>query len=76
MTANERNDFLYGLVQNYVIEKQNNVVYNRDNAESYSYTKGRLNGALTALELDMVETPLYVIIETRQRKELLRYQIS
>lgn len=57
MTANEKNDFLYALVQNYVIEKQNNVVYNRDNAESYSYAKGRLNGALTAFDLDMVETP-------------------
>ncbi|WP_097006744.1 hypothetical protein [Lacrimispora amygdalina] len=76
MTANERNDFSYGLVQNYVIEKHNNVVFNRDNTEPYSYAKGRLNGALTAFGLDMVETPLYVIIETRKKKEVLRYQIS
>lgn len=76
MTAVERNDFLYGCVQNVVAERLKNKIYMRENAQSLSYAEGRLNGVLTAFELDMIETPLYVVVKTRKGKEVLRYPIN
>lgn len=76
MTADERNDFLYGCVLNCVAERLKNKVYMRDNPQSLAYAEGRLNGVLTSFELDMIETPLHIIIKTHKGKEVLRYPLN
>lgn len=74
MKASERNDLLYGLIQNYVNARRDNIVYGRS-AQERSYATGRLNGALTAFEMDMEETAMYVIIRTHKNKEIMRYPL-
>ncbi|KOF55700.1 MULTISPECIES: hypothetical protein [Clostridium] len=71
MTALERNDLIQALVQNYVIEKYKNIVFQRENAEAYTYTKGTLMGACMALELDIKETKEDITIVTRSKNKVI-----
>lgn len=71
MTVSERNELLYALGQNYLIEKNRNEVFERENAESYTYSKGQLIGACMAFELDLEEIKGSVIIFTRDKKKIV-----
>jgi len=71
--ASERNDILYALLQNYCHEQKRNIVWQRENAESYAGARGKLIGACIAFELDIVETSDYCSVETRKGREILKY---
>lgn len=77
MDKQDRDNLLFSLIQNYVFEKNNCVVYNREISPSLSYATGKLIGALTALNLDMVENDDSIIIMTRNKnKQVLKYDIN
>lgn len=71
MTALERNEFIQTLVQNYTIEKYKNAVFQRENAEAYTYAKGELIGACMALGLDIEETKDVLTVITRVKKKIV-----
>lgn len=56
MNAKERNDCLYGLLEQYIGTKQQNEVYGRENSEAYTYAKGKLVGFCTAFGYEIKET--------------------
>lgn len=68
MTAFERNELLYVLIQDYLIEKNINEVFQRENAESYTYAKGKLIGACMAfgLELEVMKDRLTIFAKNKK----------
>lgn len=77
MTALERNELLYALGQNYLIEKNRNEVFQRENAEYYTYAKGQLIGACMAFELDIELMKDSLTIFTRDKKRIvLKVEVS
>ncbi|CAI8947936.1 conserved hypothetical protein [Brevibacillus sp. IT-7CA2] len=71
MTRMSRQDLLNGLAQNYLIEKEKNKIWNRENSSSYSIAQGQLTGACMALNLDFEESDRTVTIFTRDRKRVV-----
>jgi hypothetical protein len=71
MTVDERKDLLYALVSNYIIESEKNEVYNRENATSYTYSKGVLVGACMALGLDLEEDSNSLTIVSGKKKKII-----
>lgn len=69
MTSLERRDLMYALGLKYLIEKEKNQVYQRENSDSYTYSKGQLTGACMALELSFEETKNGLIIFTENKKK-------
>lgn len=76
MNAKNRNDLLYALVQNYVLDKYKNQVLMRENNIAYVHSKGMLQGACMAFECEIVETESSVTITTRKGKQLVAYQLD
>lgn len=76
MNSKNRNDLLYALVQNYVLDKCKNQVLMRENDTSYMHSKGMLQGACMAFECEIVEADSHVMITTRKGKRLLIYQLD
>lgn len=71
MTSRDRHDLLYVLVQNYVIDKRSSQVYGRENSSAYTHSKGMLQGALMAFQLDMEENKNEIIIMTRKNHSFI-----
>lgn len=69
MTTSKREELIYILAQNYLLEKVRNKVFQRENSESYTYAKGQLTGACMALNLDFEETNERIVIFTQGRKK-------
>lgn len=55
MSAKERDTILYGLLRDYVLEKERNRVWQREASSSYSYISGKLVGFMMAFGLEMEE---------------------
>lgn len=66
-----RRSNLEALARIYLYEQNENVVYNRENAASYSYEKGRLVGFCMACEYDIDETSDYLKIKLRTGTTIL-----
>lgn len=76
MNSKNRNDLLFALVQNYVLDKNKNQVFMQENNASYMHSKGMLQGACMAFECEMIEADSHVMITTRKGKKLLIYQLD
>lgn len=77
MDKQDREDLLIALIRNYVLEKKECVVFNREIAESLSFATGKLIGALTVLELDMEEDDNFIIITTRKnKKQIIKFDLK
>lgn len=73
MDAKNRNDLLFALVQNYVLDKRKNQVLMRESDISYMHSKGMLQGACMAFECEIVETDRHKLHDTsRSRIEISR----
>lgn len=76
MDAKNRNDLLYALVQNYVLDKHKNQVSMRESDISYVHSMGMLQGACMAFDCEIIETESHLMITTRKGKRLLIYQLD
>lgn len=76
MNTKNRNDLLFALAQNYVLDKHKNQVLMRENDISYMHSKGMLQGACMAFECEIIETDTHVTITTRKGKVLVLYQLD
>lgn len=65
-------DNLEDLARIYLYEQNKNIIYNRENASSYSYEKGRLVGFCMAHSYDIDETHKYLKINTRTGATILK----
>lgn len=55
MTAKKRNELLYALAHNYLLDKKRNKVLMRENDSSYMHSLGMLQGACMVMEYDLRE---------------------
>ncbi|MCT8978288.1 hypothetical protein N4T77_17000 [Clostridium sp. CX1] len=71
MTTFEREELMYALAFNYLTEKMNDKVWQRERSQGYSMALGKLQGACMALKLDFSETENSVIVFTANREKLV-----
>ncbi|WP_232698616.1 hypothetical protein [Brevibacillus daliensis] len=71
MTSSERKVLLDALALNYLIEKENSRVWQREKSSSYSKAQGELQGACMALNLDFEEQDGTLTIYTRNRRKIV-----
>ncbi|MDC0764275.1 hypothetical protein POF51_26500 [Brevibacillus sp. AG] len=71
MTSSERKQLLDDLAIDFLIEKEKNIVWGREPSESYTFTKGKLVGACTALGLNFEESDGILTIFTRERRKIV-----
>lgn len=76
MDASKRNELLFALVQNYVMDKRKNKVFLRENNISWVHSKGMLQGACMALDCEIVESESNILITTRKGKVLIAYSLN
>lgn len=75
MDAKKRNNLLFVLVQNYVLDKKKNKVWHRESDVSWAHSQGMLQGACMAFDCEIVETETCLQITTRKGKVLLTYPL-
>ena len=66
MIAKKRNELLYALIHNYVLDKRRNQVLMQENDSSYMHSLGMLMGACMALGYDMEEFDNCVCIQSQK----------
>lgn len=71
MRGVSRHNNLEALARIYLYAQNENVVYNKENATSYSYEKGRLVGFCMACDYDIYETSDYLKIKLRTGTTIL-----
>ena len=76
MNAKRRNELLFELVQNYVLDKKKNKVFARENDSSMTYSRGVLVGACMAFDCELIEAKSCLKITTRKGKELVHYPLD
>jgi len=71
MTTIERKELLEILVLNYLYAKEQNIVFQRENDNSYAIALGKLQGVCMALNLDFEETENNVMVFTNSKKKIV-----
>lgn len=71
MNAMEREELLYLLVSNYFYEKENNIVWQRENSTGFSIALGKLQGACMALNLDFEEKENEIVLFTQTSRKVV-----
>lgn len=71
MSAQERYNMLYSLVQQYIAYKFYDKVWQRESSTSKTLAQGKLEGACMALELDIVETQSYIQLIDRDTQAII-----
>lgn len=66
-----RKELLNALAFNYLREKENNMVFDRENSQGYLIALGKLQGACMALNLDFEETDKGITIVTQNRRKIV-----
>lgn len=69
MTRSEKKDLLDILAQNYIYQKEQDKVWQREHGETYTLALGKLRGACMALKLDFEETDKDLTILTQNRRK-------
>lgn len=71
MNKRERKELMDALATNYLCEKRNNHVWQRENSVGYSIAFGKLQGACMALNLEFEENEKGVFVLTRNRRNVI-----
>lgn len=71
MTASERKELIYTLALNYLLEKENKKVWQREDNIGFTMARGKLTGACMAFELDYEEAENSLTIFTRGKKKVV-----
>ena len=71
MKSCDRDELIYALAFQYLGEKANDFVWQRERGEGYCFALGKLLGACTAFDLELEETDEYVSIFTRKNKKII-----
>ena len=72
MRGVSRRDNLQALAKIYLCAQNKNVVYNRENATSYSYEKGKLVGFCMACKYDINKTNECLEVKSRTETTILK----
>ena len=67
----DRKELLEALALNYIVTKENNIVFEREDSNSYAIALGKLQGACMALNLDFEETERDLTIVTQSRRKVI-----
>jgi len=67
VTLNEKKDLISALAQNYLFEKENDQVWQREHSFAYAMSLGKLLGACSALGYELEETKDYLTIISKKR---------
>jgi hypothetical protein len=73
VTLSEKRELIDELAQDYLYEKENNVVWRRENSFSYGVALGKLFGACKAFGFEIDETEEWLLIKNGSRT-LLEYK--
>lgn len=71
MTTLERKELIDALAQNYIYEKAQNEVWQRENGYAYTLAFGKLQGTCMALQLDFEETQNCFTVFTRGKRKVI-----
>jgi len=71
ITIIERKQLIDDLIYNYLSEKANNKVHQRERSQGLSMALGKLIGVCMAFKLDIEETKESVTILTREKKKIV-----
>ncbi|QUH20420.1 hypothetical protein [Alkaliphilus sp. B6464] len=71
MDARSRKELLDALAINYLCEKENNTVFERENSQGYSLALGKFQGACMALNLDFEESENGIVIVTQGARKVI-----
>jgi hypothetical protein len=71
MTTLERKHLIDILVQNYIYEKEQNKIWQRERSQAYTLATGKLQGVCMALRLELEETKNCLTIFTASKKKII-----
>lgn len=71
MTASEKKELVDTLAQNYISEKENDKVWQREKSSGHLLSLGKLLGVCTAFQFDVEETNKTLTIFTRSKRKII-----